>query len=166
MSLVLHVGCGRQRLPAELFNGCPELRVDIDPSVNPDVVASMTDLGDIGLFTAVWCCHSLEHLHPSEGLKALQEFVRVLKPGGAAIVIVPDLQDVQPTDEVVYESSAGPITGHDMIYGWRAHENAHMLHRTGFISATLEAVMTRAGFARVDIVRDRKGHQLIGTGWK
>jgi len=125
----------------------------------------MTSLGDIGTFVAVWCCHSLEHLHPHDGITALQEFHRVLKPDGAAIIIVPDLEDVKPTDEVVYTSSAGPITGHDMYYGWRAHENEHMQHRTGFVKSTLEAALQKAGFARVDVKRG-DGYQLVGTGWK
>lgn len=163
---VLHVGCGGAPLPEWLAGG-PETRVDIDPSCSPDVVASMTDLGEIGPFDLVYCSHALEHLTKHEAVKALSEFYRVLAPGGRAIVTVPDLEGVMPTDEVLFVASAGPITGIDMIYGasWLIDERPYMKHQTGFTKATMEAALKLAGFEGGAVTR-AGSYNLIAVGAK
>lgn len=143
---VLHAGCGRQPLP-DWLPGL-ETRLDIDPAVSPDIVAPLTDMGDAGPFDIAYCSHALEHMPPHEIDVALQEFHRVLQPHGFLIVVVPNLAGVQPTLDVVYDSPAGPITGLDMYYG-KANlvaENPFMAHKYGFVRATLEQFLTRAGF--------------------
>lgn len=154
MKSILHVGCGRSPLPP-LFVGYEEVRLDIDPDVQPHIVASITDLGDIGPFDALYTSHCLEHLYPHEVLGALQGFKRVLKPGGAAIIIVPDLEGVQPTDDTVYDSPAGPVSGLDMIYGMARliATNPYMAHHCGFVQQTLTEVIEAAGFAKCDTTR-------------
>lgn len=116
----------------------------------------MTEMGAIGPFDRLYCSHALEHLTASEGRKALSEFRRVLAPEGVAVVIVPDLEDVKPTDDVLYVSDAGPITGRDMYYGlgWAVDENAYMAHRNGFDSAGLEKAVREAGFSHCHVLRD------------
>jgi hypothetical protein len=98
---------------------------------------------------------------------ALAEFLRVLRPGGIAIIFVPDLEDVKPTEEVLYESPAGPIAGLDIIYGHRASLKAHpfMAHHTGFIASTLAGALVIAGFANAKVER-LSGYHLMGTGTK
>lgn len=132
------------------------MRLDIDPRHNPDIVASITDLGDIGEFDRVFCSHTLEHLHPAEGHKALCEFRRVLKPGGLLIVLVPNLEGIRPTHEVIYESPSAPITGLDMYYGWSVctEHNPYMMHKTGFVKETLKKVLDDAGFFLTKVVAD------------
>lgn len=163
---VLHAGCGRDHLPEwSGFHLGKETRLDIDPNVNPDVVASMTALGEIGEFEAVWCCHALEHLFPDDGLQALKEFRRVLVKNGHAIIIVPDLQGIEPTTDVLYQSPAGPITGRDMIYGFRPEANPFMTHKTGYVQHTLEALMREAGYSMVNVMRV-PDYNLLGIGVK
>jgi protein O-GlcNAc transferase len=147
---LLHVGCGSGHLP-EWTRGVQETRLDVDPAVGPDIVANMTDMGDIGEFDIVFCQHALEHLPPHEVGQALSEFHRVLKPGGHVIVFVPDLEGVQATDEVLFDSPAGPISGLDLLYGFRPALEAqpHMAHRTGFVVATLVDALENAGFSSV-----------------
>lgn len=163
---VLHVGCGGRELP-EWLASCEETRLDIDPRHRPDILADMAEMGDIGPYGIIYCAHSLEHLDRHRGRAALAEFVRVLEPGGTAIVFVPDLEDVKPTDEVLYVSPAGPVTGLDLIYGMHSliGGNPAMLHRTGFIRETLEMAMRAAGFARV-VVRRVGAFNLMGAGRK
>ena len=50
-----------------------ETRLDIDPSVKPDVVASMTDMSSVpdASCHAVYSSHNLEHLFPHELQQAL-----------------------------------------------------------------------------------------------
>jgi len=163
---LLHVGCGSDRLP-EWLEGFEETRLDVDERVKPDIIASMIDMGEIGQFDAVLCVHALEHLHQHEVDTALSEFSRVLKSGGHAIVFVPDLEDVRPTEDVLYTSSAGDITGLDLIYGYRAaiKEFPHMAHKTGFTSKTLHDAFEAAGFNRIEIKR-LENYNMMGVGIK
>ena len=151
---VLHVGCGGATLP-DWLSEFAEVRLDINPDCQPDIVAPMTDLGDIGPFDRVYCAHALEHLYEHDVTKALREFHRVLKPGGAVHIFVPDLEDVQPTDEVLFVAEAGPITGRDLYYGFAPYvaQTEFMAHKTGFVRATLEAALRAAGFGRTGLAR-------------
>lgn len=162
MKSILHVGCGKQPLP-EWLSG-REVRLDINPDVSPDIIAPMTELGDIGQFDAVYTSHALEHLAPHDVKKCLSEFRRVVRTGGAVIIIVPDLEDIKPTLEVVYVSEAGPITGLDMYYGKAdmVEVNPYMAHKTGFVSETLSLAMREAGFDVKHCIR--KQHSLIAVG--
>jgi SAM-dependent methyltransferase len=161
---VLHVGCGGSLLHP-IFDGCSEVRLDIDPDHEPDIIASMTDMGDIGGFDYLFSCHSLEHLSPADGAKALGEFRRVLRDGGLAIIVVPDVEGVSPTQEVLYESPAGPITGHDLFYGHKPEVNEWMAHKTAFIAETLQEALDTAGFSPVKINR-ATCHNLIACAHK
>lgn len=161
---LLHVGCGSEPLP-EWLHDYTETRLDINPAVSPDIVASMLDLGDIGPFDAVLCRHALEHLYPHEVEIALGEFHRVLSKGGCLMVFVPDLQDVPATDEVLFESPAGPISGLDLIYGFRAatKTNPYMQHKTGFVRDTLTTALQ--GFSKV-VVNRLSNFDMMGAAIK
>lgn len=165
---LLHVGCGnagQDRLPDCFRTGeWQELRIDIDPAVNPDVVASLTDLGVIpdACADAIWSSHNLEHLEDFQVPGALAEFHRVLKPGGFALITLPNLQRIAEliaegrTDQVMYHSPAGPITPLDMLFGHQAsiaRGNHYMAHRTGFSAERLGQKLTTAGFANVRVVK-------------
>src|SRR5262249_8031662 len=128
--LVVNCGCGLPgtvRLPAH-FDSWRQLRVDVDPVAKPDVVANITDLSMIesGSASAVWTAHCIEHLFAHEVGVALREFGRILRDDGFACIIVPDLQAVASyvaadrLHEVLYKSPSGPITAHDVIYGFGA----------------------------------------------
>ena len=163
---VLHLGCGVHPLP-EWVPDRDETRLDLDPATSPDIVASITDVGDIGPFNIVFSSHVLEHVYPHETQQALRESCRVLVDGGYAVHVVPDLENVKATDEVLYESPAGPVTGLDMIYGMRSmvEQRPHMAHKNGFTRATLEKALVDAGFSRVAITRTHL-FNLVGVGVK
>ena len=167
---VLHVGCGAAspgKLPGQFFvpGEWQEVRLDIDPDVAPDIVASITDMAAVpsDAFDAVWSSHNLEHLFPHEVSPALAEFRRVLKPDGFALITMPDLQQIAALvasdrlEETAYLSPMGPITPLDMLYGHGASlaaGNAFMGHRGGFTARTLEAALLGVGFPVVRVVRD------------
>ncbi|MBI3466459.1 MAG: methyltransferase domain-containing protein [Planctomycetes bacterium] len=156
---VLHVGCGGATIhPLFQVPGWQEIRLDINPGVQPDIVASITDMAEVETASvdAVWSSHNLEHLYPHEVPLALAEFRRVLRSGGFALISLPDLQAVaelvaaDKLEDVAYISPAGPIAPLDMIYGFRpalAGGNAFMAHRTGFTAKSLSRQLTEAGFA-------------------
>ncbi len=162
---ILHVGCGGNVLP-EWLKG-KEIRLDISPEFSPDIVANMLDLGDIGEFDAVYCSHSLEHLAISDVEKALKEFKRVLKVGGCAFIFVPDLEGILPTQEVLFVSEGGPITGLDLIYGYSKYteKDTYMRHLSGFTRDTLDNQIDKAGFSK-SLVQRMPCYNLMGVGVK
>lgn len=166
MPSLLHVGCGSAPRP-ECFGDFDEVRLDISPECQPDIVASMTRMGDIGPFGAVFSSHSLEHLYPHEVPIALAELHRVLEPGGRAMILVPDLEDVRPTDDLLYVSSSGPICGLDLYYGHSRliPSQPHMAHHCGFTAPMLQAVLEAAGFSQVTVIR-APAFNLIATAVK
>ena len=170
--VVLHAGCGDETLPPYLSH-CDEARLDIDPAVKPDIVASMAELPEgLGPYDAVYTCHALEHLYPYDVVPCLDGFLRVLKPGGVAIVIVPDLEDVKPTDEVLYTTVSGTaVTGLDMYYGLGVSlkERPYMAHHCGFVQDTLHRLMVQVGFKNVVVHRQQNDvifRSLVAIGEK
>lgn len=151
-----------------LFRGANwrEIRVDIDPQTNPDVVGSIIDMNGQApsqTFDAVWSSHSLEHLHTHEVPLALAEFRRVLKPDGFALITSPDLESAARSllehgpEHVLYTSAAGPITAHDILFGHSssiALGKRFMAHNTGFTCALLGQRLLDAGFPIVLVKRE------------
>ena len=142
-----------------------EVRLDIDPATGPDVVGTVIDmhpLFDDGAFDAIWSSHSLEHLYGHEVLLALDEFRRVLRPDGFAVVTCPDIEAVAQAlvdngiDWQAYEAPVGPVRVHDMLFGHGgsiAAGNTFMAHRTGFTQQRLGTLATQAGFGEVRVGR-------------
>jgi SAM-dependent methyltransferase len=160
---VLSVGSGPVSLPQWTEAGYQVVRLDIDPGTEPDIVASMTALGEIGPFDALFCCHALEHLYPHEVPRALGEFHRVLKPGGVAVVVVPDLEGVPATDDVL---PGALVTGLHLYYGdaSQIEQRPHMAHHSGFVADSLRSVMEAAGFkTKTDRMSQ---YNLMGVGIK
>jgi hypothetical protein len=160
----LHVGCGplRREQTTRAFAGPDwrELRLDIDPKVQPDIVGTMTDMSAVASESvdALFSAHNIEHLYAHEVPVALSEFLRVLKPDGFAVITCPDLQSVAALVaqdkllEPACTSPAGPIAPLDILYGHRlamAAGNLHMAHRCGFTRRVLADVLRAAGFAAV-----------------
>lgn len=164
MPTLLHVGCGRNQKDrtTRAFNTpeWTELRLDIDQSVQPDIVGTMLDMSQVKdrSVDAIFSSHNIEHLYPHEVPLALIEFRRVLKPDGFVIITCPDLQSVcaliaeDKLNDPAYISSAGPIAPLDILYGHRppmAAGNLYMAHRCGFTLKTLREALFSAGFLRV-----------------
>lgn len=165
---VLHAGCGGAPLPDYFrqLGNVQETRLDINPEMKPDVVANLTDMGDIGEFDALYCAHCVEHLYPHEILMALSEFRRVLKPGGYAVVVVPDLEGLEVSDRVLYTTEAGlEVTAFDLFYGHRKLTEAqpYMAHHSGFTAALLTQAMRDAGFSVAPAKRSEYNLVVIGV---
>lgn len=159
---VLNIGCGpksKSRLH-RAFHGpeWDEVRLDIDKTVEPDIVGSIVDMWEVptASFDAVWSSHNVEHLHAHEVQPALREIRRVLKPGGFVLITCPDIEVVArlvvdgKLDDPAYISTAGPITPIDMMFGHGASIAAgqrYMAHNTAFSLKRLGAQLVEAGFA-------------------
>lgn len=147
---------------------CQEIRLDIDPRCKPDIVADMANLPEnIGPFDAAYASHSLEHLSPHDVDSCLAGIHRVLKPGGAVIIRVPDLEGISPTGDVLYMAGDIPVCSVDLFYGWRPFLKAmpHMAHRTGFVQETLRTALENAGF-EAKVARIEPAYELFATGVK
>lgn len=164
MKHLLHVGCGPKHKDRTTrgFNtdAWHEIRLDIDPSVAPDVTGTMTNMAAVSSASvdAIFSSHNIEHLYPHEVPVALAEFLRVLSDDGIAVITCPDLQSVcaliaeDKLTEAAYTSPAGPIAPLDILYGFRrsmAAGNLYMSHRCGFTRKVLHATLQSAGFASV-----------------
>ena len=162
MKSFLHVGCGPKRKDhtTKALSQWTELRFDIDESVKPDLVGTMTDMSSVSSESvdAVFSSHNIEHLYPHEVPVALAEFLRVLKPDGIAVITCPDLKSVcaliaeDKLTEAAYTSPAGPIAPIDILYGLRssmAQGNLYMSHRCGFTQKVLTGTLQASGFKSV-----------------
>ena len=169
MLIFLHAGCGSatkaQTTPYFASDSWREIRLDIDPGVQPDIVGSIVDLPGIAdnAYDAVFSSHNIEHLYPYEVPVALQSFRRVLKRDGHLVLACPDLESVCAHVaagrllEPLYNSPAGPVAALDILYGYRAaiHANSvYMAHRCGFIASALRDALHGAGFGMVWVRRD------------
>lgn len=164
----LHIGCGPKRkdqtLPAFQSDDWREVRFDIDESVAPDILGTMTDMSSVetGSMDALFSSHNVERLYPHEVPVAFGEFYRVLKEDGFAIITCPDLQSVAALiaeDKLLdpaYVSPAGPITPLDILFGHRAsmeRGNLYMAHHVGFTQKVLAGTLRSAGFGAVATIR-------------
>ena len=164
MKSFLHVGCGPKRKDRTTkgFNtpDWNEIRLDIDPSAQPDVIGTMTDMSAVASESvdAIYSSHNIEHLYPHEVPLAFAEFLRVLKPDGFFVVTCPDLKSVcalvaeDKLTEPAYTSPAGPISPLDILYGHRtsmARGNLYMAHRCGFTQRVLDGTLRSCGFQAV-----------------
>ena len=176
--LLVHLGNGRKQnasLPA-MFGGWRELRVDADPKMAPDLLADVTDLSAIesGSADAVWLAHCLEHLYLYQVSQAIAEVFRILAADGFLCLIVPDLQAAAEyitqdrLHEVVYQSPAGPVTAHDIIFGFGpflAQGHGRMAHRCGFTPGLLVRKLQEVPFAEI-IMRRRPNQELAAVARK
>lgn len=177
--VLVNLGSGPRR-PSRLppiFAEWREFRVDIDPAAAPDLLADVTDLSAInsGSADAVWAAHCIEHLYLHDVTKALAEARRILADDGVVCVIVPDLQAIASyieTDRLldpVYESPAGPVTAHDMIFGFSrdlASGHPKMAHNCGFTPSVLLQKMREARFAEIILRRRRPTLEIAAVAWK
>jgi len=164
MKSFLHIGCGENRKDkttrAFKTAAWEEVRFDINPAVNPDVIGTMTDLSSIPdhSFDALYSSHNIEHLYPHEVGVALEGFVRILKPDGFFVVTCPDLKSIcqlvaeDKLTEPAYVAPSGPVSPLDVLYGFRpsmAAGNLYMAHRCGFTQKALIGTLRHHGFATV-----------------
>jgi len=161
---VLNVGGNNKSIPIPShYAGWQHDLLDIDPSGNPDIVCDARKLVTLSqnIYDAVYCSHNLEHYYRHDGLLVVKGFHHILKQDGFVEIRVPDISQVISAlqtqrlglDDVMYVSPAGPITAHDIIYGFqyqieRSGQDFYA-HKTGFTPESLAKVLFRGGFSHV-----------------
>jgi hypothetical protein len=173
--IVLNVGGGASRhLPPD-YEGWQQDLLDIDPHVGADIVADARDMSAVmPIYDAVYCSHCVEHFYWHDVGTVLRNFRSVLKDGGHADVIVPDIVDamramlarnLEPHD-TFYRSASGPVTFHDVMYGWdqaMRGGNLYYAHKCGFSKQSLGQAMIDAGFKDVRIASSDGNLRAIGV---
>ena len=160
----LHVGCGLSRkentTPYFASDDWQEVRLDISPDANPDIVDSIVGLSTVAdnSYDAVFSSHNIEHVFAHEVGITLGSFYRVLKETGHLVILCPDLQLVAEHIargnllEPLYVSPAGPIAPVDILFGHRGSLSSGqygMQHRMGFTQQALVNELRHAGFQSV-----------------
>ena len=164
MKKVLNVGGSNKKIPLPpQYAEFAHLLLDIDPKGSPDIVCDARKLSTLeaGRFDAVYCSHNLEHYYWHDVRKVLAGFLHVLRHGGFAHIVVPDIHEVMritierglDIDDVLYQSPAGPIMVLDVLYGYSVEieESGQdvFAHKTGFTQKSLLRALQRAGFSKI-----------------
>ena len=142
--------------------------LDIQPGPGVDFVGDIQDLTRFadGECDEIYASHVLEHVPVAKVLDTLKGLHRILKPGGRALIAVPDL-------EVMAQLIVSPETTTEhrwyvvrMMYG--GQRDPHDFHYCGFTLAILTEFLKLAGFAQVKAVEffnlfdDTSGYQPFG----
>lgn len=156
--IVLNVGCGKVDLKEHsIFLTTPEwkeVRVDAwEGNDTAHVYSDITNLKGVPdeSCDAIWACHVVEHVYFHQLPDVFNSMMRVLKKDGFAVIRVPNLGCL--ADKIkngllthqMYESSSGPITVIDMIYGHRGliqEWGEGMAHKTGFTLDSMNQILT------------------------
>jgi predicted SAM-dependent methyltransferase len=119
--------------------------VDIDPAMQPDIVADIVNLSPVADESCdeIVAGHVLEHVEWPDGFLALSEFARVLKRGGLVKIAVPDLGLLARM--LLNGDSAFHATG--LIFGIRGRTHPFEKHRYGYTAGMLVDVLESLGFA-------------------
>ena len=166
MKKVLNVGGNSKAIPLPAqYEGFEHLLLDIDPKGEPDVLCDARELSKLPheQFDMIYCSHNLEHYYKHDVKRVLQGFWDVLKSGGGVHIIVPDIMAVMRAtldksldiDDVLYQSSLGPILVSDVLYGYgkQIEESGveFFAHKTGFSQRSLTKALLQAGFGHIHV---------------
>jgi SAM-dependent methyltransferase len=178
---VLNVGGGSKQIAIpDHYSGWDHVLLDIAPSPDADIVQDARNLAQLesGQFDAVYCSHNLEHYFRHDAVKVLAGFMHVLKPDGFAEIRVPDMKAViahmvesgMDLDDVLYTSPGGPISAHDVFYGWGKQIESSGVdfyaHKCGFTAKSLGGILTDAGFTRVGLSESGTGFEIRALAFK
>ena len=176
---LLNVGSGQNPELPPYFAGWRVERLDIDPTMKPDLLLDARELLTLPpeTYDAVYCSHNLEHYFLHDAAKVVRGFVHVLKPDGFAEVNVPDVGRLMrhvvekqlDVDDVLYTSPWGPIRVRDVLYGFQPEiqrsGQEFFAHRNGFTEKSLTALFTGVGFAGL-VTATRPPFDLIAYAFK
>lgn len=178
---VLNVGGNNKQIPIPgYFAGWQHDLLDIDPRGEPDLVCDARELTGLtgGVYDAVYCSHNLEHYYRHDGLNVIRGFHHMLNETGFAEIRVPDIAQViaavrereMELDDVLYQSPAGPISAHDVVYGLQKEiqESGQdfYAHKTGFTPKSLGKILLDGGFPLVFLSTEQQALAVHALAFK
>jgi len=144
----LNLGCGNN-----IIDGF--INVDLFVTSDKTVKADIKDLPfDKNYADYILCDNVLEHLPSSEVPDVLYEIKRVLKPGGQAIVVVPDFHDIAKqwldnVDPVKFDWTTWKFFS-DIIFGNQVHDGEY--HKAAFYPGYIAFIMHMVGLHKFELV--------------
>ncbi|MEP6632635.1 MAG: methyltransferase domain-containing protein [Luteimonas sp.] len=156
--LKLHIGCGPYHLQ-------DWVNIDIHPAPLATNVMWGLPFAD-GAVRLVYLSHMLEHLfYPNDAQPFLADIHRVLAPGGAVRIVVPDIAaciDAYRSRDAVFfaerrqhwggrDSNPTPLEDF-LAYAGAGPDPAYLFeaHKFGYDFETLERALQRAGFVQIE----------------
>lgn len=140
LTLKLDIGSGNGRRDEDYTT--------VDRHADADVKADMWELPfDDNSVDSIWSSHALEHIPMAKVPPTLKEWHRVLKPGGRAIIQVPNFDYVAR----YWLTGADRSWAEAMVFGIQSDEG--QFHKCAFTSSLLKGDCEAAGFEvkRVEI---------------
>ena len=137
--LNLHLGCGGVNHPEFInIDGYPFPHVHYVQTIDrlPRFATGTVDL--------IYASHCLEHFRYHETRKVLQEWGRVLKPGGVLRISVPDFDKLV---DIFLEHRRDPDVIIEQLMG--GQNNKYNFHYTALNKANLSRMLLASGFATV-----------------
>jgi predicted SAM-dependent methyltransferase len=138
MAMKLHLGCGKRFIPGFVH-------VDAIEFPHVDHVRDVTDLSCFESDTCdlIYACHIVEHFPRQALAKVIEEWKRVLRPGGTLRIAVPDFEAICE----VYARTKRLELVIGPLYGGQNH--AHNFHYNTFDFASARGVLQASGFVDV-----------------
>lgn len=147
----LNLGCGDKILPSYINVDVVENRLDMRPDV-------LCDLHKLSIFEndyadEILSVHVVEHFWRWEVGKILEEWVRVLKPGGKMILECPNL--ISACEELLKDTKLRAQPGQDgqrtmwVFYGDPQWHDPLMVHRWGYTPDSLGELMASVGLVNI-----------------
>ena len=134
----VHIGCGDKQIPGFI-------NVDIRDLPNVDHVASADDMPffEDDSIDLIYCSHILEHFPRPRIMAVLNEWYRVLRPGGTLRIAVPDFENLVNVYMETKDLSLilGPLVGRQDY-----PENTHYMV---FDFPTLKRLLEGIGFKNI-----------------
>jgi SAM-dependent methyltransferase len=137
----LHLGCGSNHwdgyINLDLFDPAADIQADVRELPFAD-----------NAFDWIEGHHLIEHLEKVDAEKALVEWLRVLRPGGRVLLSCPDL--VACTTAIA-NAADNPDLWDGFARAIYGQDGPGMPHRYGYCRASLNAALSAAGFADVEV---------------
>lgn len=101
--------------------------------------------------------HVLEHLYPWETKPMLTDWRRVLKVGGTLVLELPDMAKVLNHIFLRMKKGQSPSPGFSWlpIWGDPKYQRTEMMHKWGYFTQDVVALLTDCGFGAVQVERAR-----------
>ena len=141
----IDLGCGNTRRIIEGYN---ILRYDISDDGNPDYRGDVRSTPFANSeFDLIFSSHVLEHLPREDTEKVLEEWSRILKDQGIAVIVVPDLE--WAAQNVVN----GNVNRDTLNVFYGAQSSQYDFHYNGFTRSELENCFHIMGFTEVRVFK-------------
>lgn len=142
----LHMGCGDDYIEGRI-------NVDSDPESKADLVMNVWMLRQLpdACVEAIESYHFFEHMHYFQAVWLLEQWFRLLAPGGGLVIELPDFEVCvrelgRHFDDAGHDMALGGIYGHppDIKRRGIAH-----VHKWGWTFESLSAELGKAGFTGI-----------------